>query len=59
MGKNKAYFECVHPTQKPRKCTGMVMVSRESRSEERGVKEEARGTIWMGISKEGAKKKQR
>ena len=59
MNKNKAYFECMHTTQKTRKCTGMVMVAVEDRSEERGGKKRRAVRYEWLLVKTGQKNKQR
>ena len=59
MNKNKAYFECMHTTQKTRKCTGMIMVAVEDRSEERGAKKRRAVRYEWLLVKTGQKNKQR
>ena len=59
MGKNKTYFECMHTTQKNRKCTGMIMVAREDRSEERGGKKRRAARYGWVLVNRGQKNRQR
>ena len=59
MNKNKAYFECMYTTQKNRKCTGMVMVAREDRPEERRGEKRRAVRYECVLVKRGQKNKQR